>query len=314
MTASPHIRPFRWQDLATFTRLFNRVHGIDGSYKANDLVFMRQFLSQPSIMPEEDCVVAESEDEPVGLLMISRELNIGRIVTSGGVLESHRNQGIGRRLVRLAKEKASDLGGTVLHTSTGETNAQARHLLKTEGFQPVRRYWQMAWEPREIPAVEVHRELTLRTFKSGQDEQGLTDLQNAAFDKSWGFCPNTVDEVSARVRFNRSDPEGIILVADGNRLAAYNWTFSWSNEWGACGWIAMTGVHPDYRGQRLGRTVLATGLDFLRRKGVDLVELEVDQTNVPARKLYTDLGFKKVHETVWYEWTPGNSDLVNERP
>ena len=42
-------------------------------------------------------------------------------------------------------------------------------------------------------------------------------------------------------------------------------------------------------------------MQYLKDQGVDSVELEVDSENTPARELYLKLGFKKVHETLWYE-------------
>ena len=63
----------------------------------------------------------------------------------------------------------------------------------------------------------------------------------------------------------------------------------------------MTGVHPDYRGRRLGRAVVAAGMQHLKRGRVDRIELEVDSENNAARELYLKLGFRKDRETVWFE-------------
>ena len=42
-------------------------------------------------------------------------------------------------------------------------------------------------------------------------------------------------------------------------------------------------------------------------KNVGAIELEVDSENIPARKLYSSLGFQLVSETEWYELTSHNS-------
>ena len=67
------------------------------------------------------------------------------------------------------------------------------------------------------------------------------------------------------------------------------------------GIIAMTGVHPDYRGRGIGRAVVTAGIAYLVERGAAAVELEVDSENAPARELYLNLGFRKVSRSVWYE-------------
>ena len=301
MVSSARIRKFHWQDLEQLTLIFNEVNGLTNSEKAFDVEFMRQYLSQPSCQPEEHCYVAETQNSLVGFVLIAPELPIGRAVASGGVLRLHRNRGIGRRLVRQAIEHAQGLGASVLHAEVSSDGASASHLLESEGFYPVRRYWQMRWEVDGVPNVELPEGFSLHPFRPGQDDEALTQLQNAAFGDNWGFCPNTVEEIIARVRLNRVDPDGIILVMDGGRPAAYNWTLRASNEAGSTGWIAMTGVHPDYRGRGLGRAVVVAGMEHLKARGVDGIELEVDSDNVPARELYQKLGFQRFQETRWYE-------------
>jgi ribosomal protein S18 acetylase RimI-like enzyme len=63
----------------------------------------------------------------------------------------------------------------------------------------------------------------------------------------------------------------------------------------------MTGVHPDYRSMGLGRAVVAAGMEYLKAKEVDGIELEVDSENAPARTMYLSLGFRKIGQTQWYE-------------
>lgn len=301
MAPDTDIQKFRWGELGRFTHLFNQVNGISDSEKAFDVEFMGEFLSQPSCRPEENCYLAISQGAPVGFVLIAPERPISRAVGSGGVLDSHRGQGIGRKLLRTAIEHAGSLEATVLHIAAPSEGPHARLLLESEGFLPIKSYWQLRRRGGEASGGELPEGFSLRSFELGRDEEGLTRLQNAAFSRSWGFCPNTVEEIWARVRLKRCDPEGIILVTNGNLLAGYNWTLRASSEAGSVGWIAMTGVHPDYRSRGLGRAVVGAGIEYLRAKKVDAIELEVDADNRPATELYLKLGFSRVGQTVWYE-------------
>ena len=174
-------------------------------------------------------------------------------------------------------------------------------MLESAGFNSVKTYWPMRWEGDSPPSLELPEGFRLRAFQLDKDERTLTELQNAAFGEHWGFCPNTVEEISARVRFKRCDPEGIVFIVENGRVAGYNWTLRASTDTKSIGWIAMTGVHPDYRGRGLGRAVVVAGIDYLKSKDVDGVELEVDSENKPATGLYLGLGFRQLGQTAWYE-------------
>ncbi len=295
------VRGFTWQDLDALTELYNEVSGVSGSNRALGRTDIWELLSQPSCDPEEDCIVAVSEGALVGFAIVARELRIRRTVASGGVLKGRRNEGIGRRLLTRVTDYVSSLDATVLHIEAPDDSAEAKHLLKSDGFRPVRRYCKMRWEGASTPTVKVPEGFTLRSFRFGTDEQGLTYLQNATFGGSWGFCPNTVEEISARARASRSYPDGIILITEGARLAGYNWTMRTRSGDGAIGWIAMTGVHPDFRNKGLGMAVVIAGMAHLQENGVDGIELEVDSQNTPATRLYRRLGFRTTAQGIWYE-------------
>lgn len=302
------LRNFRWADIESLTEVFNDINGLDDTEKSFDADFMRQFLSQPDVDPLDHCFVATVDNKVVGFVLVAYEPPIGRAVASGGVLSAYRQRGIGRDLLRKAISYANDLNVEVLHVETSSQGEAAQRMLESEGFQRTKGYWQMQWVGEVSPAPSLAENFSIRPFQLGQDEETLTQLQNEAFGENWGFSPNTVDQISARVRLDRVTPEGILFITDNGRAAAYNWTMISSNHNKATGFISMTGVHPDYRGKGLGRAIVAAGMQYLKGQGVDSIELEVDSDNAPARELYLKLGFKKVHETLWYEKNFSNTE------
>ena len=66
MASEAKIRQFVWSDTNTMAHLFNEVNGLTNTEKEVDAEFMRQFLEQPSCVPEEHCFIAEVNGEPVG--------------------------------------------------------------------------------------------------------------------------------------------------------------------------------------------------------------------------------------------------------
>ena len=295
------IRRFRWHDLIEWTELFNEVCGNTGTAGAFDIELAQQFLSQPTCKPEANCFLAESHGSMVGFTLIAPELPIGRSVASGGVVESHRNGGIGRMLLEAAVRRSEELGTSVLHVQASSNSDAARHLLESSGFRLVRTYSLMRWEGEDVSKPDPPPGFRLRAFRGNRDEEALTRLQNASFAANWGFCPNTIDETEARLRLKTCDPNGVIFATHGDRMAGYNWTFKAVGPGSSIGWIGMTGVHPEYRGYGLGKVVALAGMEFLTARGVRLIELEVDEQNDAAKNIYLSIGFVTAQERPWYE-------------
>jgi mycothiol synthase len=295
------LRKFEWTDLESVAQLFTEIGGTAGTEKEAGTELVRQTLSHPSVRPETNLTLAHSGADLVGYYQLFPEVSISRAVVAGGVLEPFRGEGIGRRLLRAATDQVEALGVGVLHIQTSAGAADARHMLESEGFEQAKDYWQMRWTGGDLPELNLRSNFSLKPFRLGKDEAMLTELQNAAFGQHWGFCPNTVEETAARVRIANTDPDGIIFVMDGDRPAGYNWTLRNENRFGKVGFVSMTGVHPEYRGNGLGTAVVVTGMEYLRQQGVDAIELEVDSENTPARELYLKLGYRQVHHSVWFE-------------
>ena len=301
MDTSHKIRGFRWSDLPEFAPLYNDIAGVVHTERAYTVPEMKEWLGQPSLLPEDNCFVAEGEEGLAGYALVTPELPIGRTVVSGGVSGPHRRHGLGRRLLRTAIERSHELGASLVNLEAQPDNQEAQHLLRSEGFQEVKSYWLMRWEKKELPPFNPPDGFSIRSFLPGEDSALLTGLQNATFRDNWGFSPNTEEEIDYRTRLSWCHPEGILIMFHGGDPAAYNWTFIRASQKTSTGVVGMTGVHPNYRGKGLGRVVLMAGMDFLLKKNVQGIELEVDQENAAATGLYLSLGFRKIQESLWYE-------------
>lgn len=63
-------------------------------------------------------------------------------------------------------------------------------------------------------------------------------------------------------------------------------------------WLVIDEAHvtniallPSHRGRRIGEQLLLAMIDVARKAGISRMTLEVRETNTPARRLYTRLGF-----------------------
>ena len=60
------------------------------------------------------------------------------------------------------------------------------------------------------------------------------------------------------------------------------------------GWIVNAGVLARYRRQGIGRALLEHGMTSLVAAGVETVMVTADESNQPAIRLYTDMGFQQI--------------------
>ena len=63
---------------------------------------------------------------------------------------------------------------------------------------------------------------------------------------------------------------------------------------GDIGKVVSIAVHPLYRGCGIGRRLLSNLIKKLFDDGVEVIRLEVRDSNIPAYRLYESLGFRQV--------------------
>jgi len=143
------------------------------------------------------------------------------------------------------------------------------------------------------------------TIAGDGEEALLTELQNRCFTGTWGFNPNTEEEIAYRLNMHGCSPEDVILTCLEDRPIGYCWTIidaeANKNKEKSSGLIHMLGVDPVFRNQEIGRAILHNGLEDLKARGVDIVVLTVDSENPAACSLYESVGFQAYARTEWYE-------------
>lgn len=68
-------------------------------------------------------------------------------------------------------------------------------------------------------------------------------------------------------------------------------------------------VHPESRGQKIGKALLNEGISILKMRGVETFFLEVEEDNIVARNLYEGMGFKVIHKKKHF-YSDGGSALI----
>ena len=259
---------------------------------------------RPIEFSEEDFFLAEERGIIVGACRVIPEPAIDRaalmlLIEPGSLGEAVAG------LLQAALKRAGDLNAARVHADLREEDSAARNLFTSLGFKPVRRYIEMALELEGASiAGPEHEELSHRPLEPGGEVE-FTELQNRAFDGSWGFCPNTTTEIIEQLNAPGYGHHGVIITYHGDKAVGYCWTAEVNppdQKGGAIiGRIHMMGIAPEFRGRGFGKYVLSSGLKHLTDKGIKTVELTMDDDNEAAHSLYKRAGFKPKTASVWYE-------------
>ena len=305
--SAPHyiLRNYRPDDFNSYVQLHVEAERLDGAGYCTSPRVLREGLGRPNYSPESDLFVAEAGGKVIGYMNVTPELGIGRVVLNCLVHPEYRRKGLATRLYYDAERRASSLGARVVQGSIPGDNVAARNLLSGLGFRLARRFLELRLELSEVEMVDAkHIALDCRPLRRGEEDK-LAEIQNRSFAGTWGYHPNTVEEIAYRVGLSDCCPEGIILVYEGGQPVGYCWaTIDVEGNTAAGtrkGRIHMLGVVPDYRGKGLGRRALLAGLSYLGGRGIEVAEVTVDSENKEACALYESVGFKIWSTTAWYE-------------
>lgn len=277
------------------------------SWRVADADQLDATLSESRISPENGAwSLAFRGDVPCGYSLTEPELNINRIVIGCAVTAG--NEDFHPVMLSDAVARAEDIANdnsTQIQIAVQQHEpSYVRDNVLAAGFEAVREFWKMRGDARRLDTetTPMRDGVTVRrTRLNDHDEMvAVTDLHNLCFEGSWGFSPNTYDEITERVN-NDFDRTGVapILTAyyvDDRDPSAYVWTTLHESD----GRIEMVGVSPGRRGTGLGRLIVDAGVQHLIENGAETVSLEVDARNQAAINLYRSIGLNTYSQTAYY--------------
>lgn len=248
------------------------------------------------MQPERDGFIALENGLPTGFAYVITEGLLRR-----GVLMLHALPG-GKAVQALLDQAVAHLKEMkfeVLDVDVPESDTTQQGWLADAGMAHVRTHWHMRRDSLDTVEIKLPDGVSLRLAERA-DSVALTDLQNAAFTGSWGYCPNVPEEISYRVfDLPGQGPDGVVLVFEGQELVGYCWTHQEAP--GEPGIVGMVGVDPKQQGRGLGRLATGAGINHLIELGAVPLEITVDSENTPAVRLYEGLGFALQWRSLWYQ-------------
>lgn len=264
-----------------------------------DAAALARWLGQPNLDPERDCMLAfDAAGAPAGYAVLTREPAIRR-----GTLEiqgsgTHRGGGAGDALLREVEARARAANLDVLHVDVPEADEARQAAFAERGWRHARTHLHLRVGRASRVGAALPSGAALGRAER-EDAEEIAALQNAAFAGSWGYAPNTTEEIAYRIFDLRGRPDRVVTLrdADSGELIAY----CWSHLDGARGVVGMVGVAPERQGQGLGCAVTGAGVNDLIDCGAETLEITVDSENPAAIRVYESLGFALDWRSLWRE-------------
>lgn len=294
------LRTLEYDDYQSLAQLVNGVRGIKGTSRALSTGHVRHWMNHPDLNSCENCLICENSGGLVAYALVTPELAISRTVIELGILPEFKKTLISDRLLDWATNRSLELGVNRSHVAAEERSEQFTKIFRKHDYFPVRVYWRMRWSGRLGRDSQMPQGYSIRSLRPGEEAK-LAEIQNASFGGQWGFSPNTESHIIHSLNAPGVSPEDILLLVRGEEIAGYCWTKMEGGPELQIGIIGMIGVAPQFRGSGLGRVTLLNSMQRLAEKGSNVVELEVDSENPPARELYASVGFQKISELTWFE-------------
>jgi len=297
------IRNYRPADFDDYIRLNIEAEKLEPSGRCISPQVLSENLGRPNYSPERDLFIGEIAGNMVGYIDVAPELGIGRVILNCWVHPQHRRRGLATKLLGYAMGRAKELGANATHVNIPQDNTVARNVLSKLGFRLLRRFLELRLDITQVRWQDIDQTaFSCRHLRRGEEDR-LTQIQNRSFAGTWGYNPNTVEEIVYRTNLSGCFPEDVVVAYDGDKPIGYCWArIIYKAATGERkGQIFMLGVDPDYRGKGVGKGVLLAGLDYLKSKGLPVAELTVDGRNRAACSLYRSVGFKTWMSSLWYE-------------
>jgi len=214
---------------------------------------------------------------------------------------AYRRRGYGRALV------SALLAGTAGHGvrlwAHGDLAAAAR-LAQAAGFTRFRALWQMrlSLAGATLPSPVFPPGVSVRTFRPGADEDAWLQVNRRAFAHHPEQGAWTRTDLELREAEPWFDPAGFFIAERDGRVAGFHWTKVHPADGAGApiGEVYVVGVDPGQQGGGLGRALTLAGIAHLQGLGLEQVMLYVDESNTPAIKMYTSLGFDRWNTDVMY--------------
>jgi mycothiol synthase len=290
------------RDWPKFQSFFRYAYHMKGEVWHGGSPFVKENLGRLHYSLEKDLFIAELNRRIVGIADVTIELRIARAIIEWFVHPAVHRKRIGRELVKYVCERGRQQGAQVAHVCIPEEDRFSRNFAVEMGFIQARCFLGMTADlARPLKSLSVSG--PVEHFRAG-DAALLATVQNRIFTGSWGFCPNSPNDIRYFFRQTQSKWQDILMIRENVKIIGYSWLHPVVEEGKAFDrrkWrLHMFGIDPEFQGKGWGKKLFLDSLKYVSKKEGTSLELTVDSENTPAIHLFKSAGFKVKSREFWY--------------
>jgi mycothiol synthase len=311
LPAGVAMRPFAGDDdLRVFVEIANAANREDRVEERTSFEALQNWVGHPSrtFDPASDIVVATVDGTPVAYgwtQWVDTTDGVRDYSTRGHVHPAWRRRGVGTAILRRNEARLRSLAaqhGTdrprFYAAWTPDTRLGAVALLKGQGYQPVRYFFDMVRPTLdELVVPDLPEGLAYRPVAGREQMRLLFDADTEAFLDHWGGFDANDAAFERWLADPDYEPELFVVAWDGDQIAGavVNVISDRENaEFGRQrGLLDSVFVRRPWRGRGLGYALVMRSLEVLRERGMTSAWLGVDAENPNgALRLYEKAGFE----------------------
>jgi ribosomal protein S18 acetylase RimI-like enzyme len=129
----------------------------------------------------------------------------------------------------------------------------------------------------------------------------LVTIQNDCFADQYGYEVNNLPEFKLEIQnLEKRNINSFFEISKNNSNTWLGYVWTQLNLENNEGRLSMCGVKKEYRSKGIAKPLIISALNYLIKNNCELIYLEVDNENKPAKKIYKSLGFTKYSELNWF--------------
>jgi len=298
------IRTFTEKDVDNVVSIFNEACKYDRDFSPLSVRTWREWFG-PDVRLERDCFVAEEEEMwGFGALRTHVEaLRVGRIYLHGPYVHpKFEGGGAGKALLEVLLAEAGKRGASQIFSSIPEERSSHGFATKF-GFRVARYFLRLRAEVGDIPHITKPEDILVRTFKEG-DEGMLLDIHNRGFVDHWNYFPITMDDINQWKKESIFDPRGIFFAIHDGMAEGFCVVFIDEEHVNYTGdkvaYVGDLACDKVYRRRGIGSHLLSLAGEYVKGKGMQALELDMDAENPNAPSVYEKMGFVQKKRSMSY--------------